>query len=85
MKRFLIVANDEKDIDLSLSRGIADYLTKKGLKTEMLKNDYTGEVPKADVCLVCGGDGTLNDIALYYKYKNEWKLMKTILINYRDL
>ena len=31
------------------------------------------------------GDGTLNDIALYYKYKNEWKLMKTILINYRDL
>ena len=59
MKRFLIVANDEKDIDLSLSRGIADYLTKKGLKTEMLKNDYTGEVPKADVCLVCGGDGTM--------------------------
>ena len=29
------------------------------------------------------GDGTLNDIALYYKYMNEWKLMKTILINYR--
>ena len=59
MKHFLIVANDEKDVGLTLSLEMAEYLEKRGVATTVLPN-VSARIPSdADLCLVCGGDGTM--------------------------
>ena len=57
--KFLIVANDEKDIDLSFSLELSSYLREHGQETEVLKNAQEQPGLSADICLVCGGDGTM--------------------------
>lgn len=62
MKNFLIVTNEYKDKDLTLSRQIVTYLSERGAKAkcslhvDLLASDVDEEV---EGILVLGGDGTL--------------------------
>lgn len=68
MNRFLVLANDDKDIDLALSNKITEYLSLRGAKTVIvsdISNDYDDFVIKeelirdAEAVIVLGGDGTM--------------------------
>ena len=68
MDKFLILANDGKDIDLALSKKITEYLSKKGATSVIVSDvsrDYDGMNIKEDlICgvqavIVLGGDGTM--------------------------
>lgn len=68
MNNFLIFANDQKDIGLSLSKRIVEYLNKKGgigtivtdkeedYENNLLKDELLDSV---DAIIVLGGDGTM--------------------------
>ncbi len=67
MDRFLILANSEKDVGLSLSKRISKYISEKGGTSRILARDSSGgtsgigkgEVGDAQLALVLGGDGTM--------------------------
>lgn len=68
MNKFLIVANDDKDIDLCLSKKISEYLWKKGGEAVIVSDadkDYDGLFIKenlvagVEAVIVLGGDGTM--------------------------
>ena len=68
MKRFLIIANDDRDIDLTVSKRLIKYIESKGgtakLASDMVR-DYEGGIIRseliddAECCIVLGGDGTM--------------------------
>lgn len=60
MKRFLIVTNETKDPDMTLTHQIQDYIEKKGGKVVPCTTFGKKEVQAdTDCVLVLGGDGTL--------------------------
>ena len=68
MKRFLILANSDKDEGLALSKKIQEYLKERGATTEIASdvvNDYDGMSIKEELLrgveavIVLGGDGTM--------------------------
>lgn len=68
MNRFLVLANDDKDIDLALSNKITEYLSLRGAKAVIVSDiskDYDDFVIKeelirdAEAVIVLGGDGTM--------------------------
>lgn len=66
MRTFYVIANSEKDENLTLSYEIADYLTSRGMrciirgKEQEEKESYSQLVTEeVDCILVLGGDGTL--------------------------
>ncbi len=68
MNRFLVLANDDKDIDLALSNKITEYLSLRGAKAVIvsdIRKDYDDFVIKeelirdAEAVIVLGGDGTM--------------------------
>ncbi len=68
MDKFLILANDDKDIGLTLSNKITKYLSSKGAGAVIVSdvvNDYDGITIRGDLLegvqaiLVLGGDGTM--------------------------
>lgn len=68
MNSFLILANDDKDIDLALSKNITKYLSEKGATSVLVsdvESDYDGIHIKeeliggAQAVIVLGGDGTM--------------------------
>ena len=68
MNKYLILANNDKDIDLSLSKKIVEYIEKKGSSADIVSdvdNDYNGIYIKdeyirdARAVIVLGGDGTM--------------------------
>ena len=68
MNKYLILANNDKDIDLSLSKKIVEYIEKKGSRADIVSdvdNDYNGIYIKdeyirdARAVIVLGGDGTM--------------------------
>ncbi len=68
MKRFIIIANTDKDINLSLSRRITEYLESKDASavivsdvTEKCSEEYiSADVAKRpEAVIVLGGDGTM--------------------------
>lgn len=68
MNKYLILANNEKDIDLRLSRKILAYLNEKGCTADIVSDvdkDYDGSLIKqeyiesAQAVIVLGGDGTM--------------------------
>ena len=60
MKRFLIVTNETKDPEMTLTRQIQDYIEIKGGSVALGTTFEKKEVPKdTDCVLVLGGDGTL--------------------------
>lgn len=71
MDKFYIIANSRRDVDLSVTRSIKEYLEKKGKVCLMPEHDSTGiaqtykytdasRIPEDVECiLVIGGDGTL--------------------------
>ncbi|MBQ9610262.1 MAG: NAD(+)/NADH kinase [Lachnospiraceae bacterium] len=68
MNKYLILANNDKDIDLSLSRKIVEYIEKKGACADIVSdvdNHYNGiyikdeYVRDAKAVIVLGGDGTM--------------------------
>ncbi len=68
MKKFLIIANTDKDIDLSLSKKITEYLNTKGASAIIVgdvKEHCQEEYVAADIMkgveavIVLGGDGTM--------------------------
>ena len=68
MKRFHIVVNDEKDKELTVSKGIIDYLKDRGVEAslerirrdESLPQAYSGDI---DCIITLGGDGTFIQVA----------------------
>lgn len=68
MDKYLVLANDDKDIDLALSKKIVEYIETKGASACIVSdviNDYDGIVIKeeyisdAKAVIVIGGDGTM--------------------------
>jgi len=66
MRNFYVIANSDKDENLTLSYEIADYLTSRGMYCiirgkEQEKMDSHSQLPEKEVdgILVLGGDGTL--------------------------
>ncbi len=68
MKDFLIIANDDRDIDLSVSRRLIKYIGEKGgtarLASDMVSHYENGVIKEelirgAECCIVLGGDGTM--------------------------
>lgn len=81
MDRFYIITNSEKDPDLTITNGIADYLTAHGKKCRIQQAQrrlhgnfhYTDPslIPDDTQCIiVLGGDGTLLQAARDVVYKN---------------
>lgn len=65
MNKFLILANSDKDVNLSLSRKLVDYLVDKGANATLIEG-YCGEdsispevISNCDCAIVLGGDGTM--------------------------
>ena len=68
MDKYLVLANDDKDIDLALSKKTVEYIETKGASACIVSdviNDYDGIVIKeeyisdAKAVIVIGGDGTM--------------------------
>lgn len=68
MDKFLILANNDKDINLELSRKISDYLSEKNATSVIVSDinrDYEGNYIKEELIkgvqavIVLGGDGTM--------------------------
>ena len=68
MNKYLVLANNDKDIDLALSKKTVEYLKEKGAYANIVSdviNDYDGIVIKeeyiadAKAVIVIGGDGTM--------------------------
>ena len=68
MNKYLVLANNDKDIDLALSKKIVEYIKEKGAFADIVSdviNDYDGIVIKeeyikdAKAVIVIGGDGTM--------------------------
>lgn len=68
MNKFLIVANDDKDIDLCLSKKISEYLWKRDGEAAIVSDtnrDYDGLfikeelIKETEAVIVLGGDGTM--------------------------
>ena len=68
MNKYLVLANNDKDIDLALSKKIVEYIKEKGSFADIVSdviNDYDGIVIKeeyiadAKAVIVIGGDGTM--------------------------
>ncbi|MBQ9232776.1 MAG: NAD(+)/NADH kinase [Lachnospiraceae bacterium] len=68
MNKYLVLANNDKDIDLALSKKIVEYIESKGFFANIVSdviNDYDGIVIKeeyivdAKAVIVIGGDGTM--------------------------
>ncbi|MBP5310683.1 MAG: NAD(+)/NADH kinase [Lachnospiraceae bacterium] len=66
MKNFLIITNDKKDPQYTLTHEISDYIEKKGASAKIAAKSMDGEkgsiIPEntpIDCVLVLGGDGTM--------------------------
>ncbi|MBQ9200457.1 MAG: NAD(+)/NADH kinase [Lachnospiraceae bacterium] len=68
MNKYLILANNDKDIDLELSKKTLEYINSRGAKAAIVSdviNDYDGTFIKeefmddAKAVIVIGGDGTM--------------------------
>lgn len=68
MNKYLVLANNDKDIDLALSKKTVEYIEKKGAKACIVSdviNDYDGTnikeeyIKDAKAVIVLGGDGTM--------------------------
>lgn len=68
MNNFLILANTDKDVDLSLSRKISEYLNEKGAKATIISdvNEHYEDLRVKEelmngvqAAIVLGGDGTM--------------------------
>lgn len=68
MNKYLVLANNDKDIDLALSKKTVEYIEKKGASACIVSdviNDYDGTnikeeyIKDAKAVIVLGGDGTM--------------------------
>lgn len=68
MNKYLVLANNDKDIDLALSKKTVEYIEKKGAKASIVSdvvNDYDGinikeeYIYDVEAVIVIGGDGTM--------------------------
>ena len=68
MDKYLVLANDDKDVDLALSKKTVEYIVKKGASACIVSdvvNDYDGIAIKEEyisgvkAVIVIGGDGTM--------------------------
>ena len=64
MKNFILITNEEKDIDLKLSKQMIEHIEAKGGRAKVFTDFQISDIPADTECiLVLGGDGTLIRVA----------------------